>query len=110
MKKRILSVFMAICLMLTLLPVSAFAADATGSNNYVTVNYDNNGLYQRKITVHVYVDNELVDTVNIDDAKLAEQGITISLTQAYSSQYDIETVAKENGSGNFYSGDSNRDS
>ena len=104
MKKRLLSVLLTLSMVLTLLPGTAFAADTPEENHYVTVNYDNGGLYNRNITVKVYGENgSLVDTVAIDDAKLAEQKITVNIISTYSQQYDIESVSKEGGSGSFYS-------
>ena len=95
MKRRLLSALLTVCMLLTMLPGTALAADKPGNSNYVTVNYDNDGLYKRNITVNVYDENgNLVDTVSIDDAKLVAHTVTISLTDNYSSQYDIENVIK----------------
>ena len=111
MKRRLLSALLTVCMLLTMLPVTAFAADTSAENHFVTVNYDNGGVYDRKITVNVYDENgNQVDTVSINDAKLAEQKITVNITDTYSQQYDIENVYQEGGSGNFYSANISKDS
>ena len=113
LRRRIGSAFLALVMVISLIPtvaVSALAADQTGTENYVTVNYDT-GELERTITVHVYDENgNLVDTVSITDAKVAAHTITINLTDQYKSQYDIEDVSHSSGDGTFTSKTVNRDS
>ena len=113
LRRRIGSVFLAFAMALSLIPsvaVSALAADTPADNHYVTVNYDT-GSYKRNITVNVYDENgNLVDTVSIDDAKLVAHTVTISLTDNYSSQYDIENVIKTDGEGSVTSESVSKDS
>ena len=110
MKRRIIAALMALCLCIGLLPATALAADTPSDSHYVTVNYDT-GLYNRNITVNVYDENgTIVDTVSIDDAKIAAHRITISLTEQYASEYDIEDVSHPDSAGTFTNKNVSRDS
>ena len=91
MKKRILSVFMAICLMLTLLPTAALAADVGSESGYFTLSYDNTGLMDNQITVNLYdPDGAQLDTLTVNDSRTAVQTITVSLADQYKDQYDVK--------------------
>lgn len=110
MKRRIIAALMALCLCIGLLPATALAADTPSDSHYVTANYDT-GALKRNITVNVYDENgTIVDTVSIDDAKIAAHEITISLTENYINQYDIEDVSKVDGNGTFTGESVNKDS
>ena len=103
MKRRMLAVLMVLCLCIGLLPTTALAANEANSEHYVTVDYQT-GVLKRNITVEVYDNNgNLVDTVWINDAQVAPHRITINLTDAYNTKYDIEDVSKVDGSGTFTS-------
>ena len=110
MKRRIIAALMALCLCIGLLPATALAADTPSDSHYVTANYDT-GALKRNITVNVYDERgTLVDTVSINDAKVAAHRITISLTEQYASKYDIEDVSHPDSAGTFTNKNVSRDS
>ena len=110
MKRRIIAALMALCLCIGLLPATALAVDTPSESHYVTVNYDD-GVMERNITVNVYnADGNLVDTVYINDAKVAAHRITISLTEQYETLYDIEDVSHPDSAGTFTNKNVSRDS
>ena len=110
MKRRIIAALMALCLCIGLLPATALAADTPSDSHYVTANYDT-GALRRNITVNVYDERgTLVDTVSINDAKVAAHRITISLTEQYASEYDIEDVSHPDSAGTFTNKNVSRDS
>lgn len=110
MKRRIIAALMALCLCIGLLPATALAVDTPSDSHYVTANYDT-GALRRNITVNVYDERgTLVDTVSINDAKVAAHRITISLTEQYASEYDIEDVSHPDSAGTFTNVNVNRNS
>lgn len=110
MKRRIIAALMALCLCIGLLPATALAVDTPSDSHYVTANYDT-GALRRNITVNVYDERgTLVDTVSINDARVAAHRITISLTEQYASEYDIEDVSHPDSAGTFTNKNVSRDS
>lgn len=101
MRKRLLAMLIALVMVASLLPVAALAAGNTvqSSNGYVSVSYENDGAFERSITVNIYgSDGTLVDTAKIDDAIYGVQSVTITLNSNYASQFDIESVDVSGGS------------
>ena len=89
----LLTVAMVISLFCGMIP-TASAATVTGSNNYVTVDYDNTGASSNStLMVQVFgIDGTTVETIEITDAALESQVVTINLTSAVSTTYDMEEV------------------
>ena len=97
MKKRILSVFMAICLMLTLLPTAALAVDDVGpATDYITV--ANGGISSNPGDVIItVVDSTTGQTLGRTTFQLdrLNNSFTITLTETAASEYEIESVSYE---------------
>ena len=95
MKKRILSVFMAICLMLTLLPTAALAVDDVGpATDYITV--ANGGISSNPGDVIItVVDSTTGQTLGRTTFQLnrLNNSFTITLTATAASEYEIESVS-----------------
>lgn len=88
----LLTFSMIISLFYGMVPVAS-AADTAG--DYVTVHYENDGLRKENLTVVVKDPSGAeVDKVEINDARLTEQDISISLKDPYREIYDIKRVEK----------------
>lgn len=92
----LLTFSMVISLFYGMVPVAS-AADTAG--DYVTVHYENDGLSNKQdLTVVVKdPDGAVVETVEITDARLREQDISISLKDPYREIYDIKRVEQSGG-------------
>ena len=96
MKKRLLSAFLSLCMMLTMLPAVAFAApDEKQSQDLVSLNYDG-GLIDQNITVNVYVDHDIKQTLSVNDAAAADNQISIRVNDGIN--YEIDSVDVVGGS------------
>lgn len=88
----LLTFSMVISLFYGMVPVAS-AADTAG--DYVTVHYRNDGLRKENLTVVVKDPSGAeVDKVEINDARLTAQDISISLKDPYREIYDIKRVEK----------------
>ena len=94
MKKRLLAMLLVLMLVVSLLPVGALAANSMSDNQYFTLDYDNDGVLHRTITVNLFdPDGKQIDTLTVNNAKGAQHKYTIALTSSISSQYDIEGMS-----------------
>ena len=89
----LLTVAMIFSLFCGMIP-TASAKTVTGSNNYITVDYDNTGVSSSAtLMVQVFdINGTAVETIKITDAALESQVVTINLTSAVSTTYDMEQV------------------
>ena len=96
MKRRLLSALLTVCMLLTMLPVTAFAADASESGTYVSLEYET-GALECFITVRVHIDGEVKETINVSDA--AASGNTIKIKVNDNVNYEIDDVQQDGGVG-----------
>lgn len=104
MRKRLLSALLTVCMLLTMLPVTAFAADEPGAaTDYVSLHYnDNVGVSGENRTVTVNVvdsqNNQLIGTTQFNDIQSTANKITITIVDSKIGTYDIESVNISDGS------------
>ena len=98
MKKRILSILLCLCLVMSMLPLSAFAADLTGNG------YGYEETSAASVTVYVTISNDGIPILGCDDAEsvMANQKVTVPYFDL--AEYGLERFYRyhtENGQGEY---------
>ena len=92
MKRKFLAALLALVMVFSMIPVSASAAEATGYQGIVKLDYDT-GVSNKTIKVVVQYNNETLDEYEVTDSQIADQPVTLSLIGEYANTYDIESVS-----------------
>ena len=93
MKRKFLAALLALVMVFSMIPVSASAAEATGNKGIVKLDYNDSGAIDKTIKVVVQYNNQILDEYEVNDSRLADQHITLSLIGDYANKYDIESVS-----------------
>lgn len=96
MKRRLLSALLTVCMLLTMLPVTAFAAD--GSRELITFSYEDDGPSANKtVSVKVYVDSESTarDTFSVQDVNTTDNHMTVKVNDGIN--YEIDRIEFDGG-------------
>lgn len=93
MKRKFLAALLALVMVFSMIPVSASAAEATGNKGIVKLDYNDSWAIDKTIKVVVQYNNQILDEYEVNDSRLADQHITLSLIGDYANKYDIESVS-----------------
>ncbi len=96
MKRRLLSALLTVCMLLTMLPVTAFAATAGGNDSLVTLEYENDGNdygmdhNSHTVKVTTFVNDVYHDEFSVNDAYTYLNDMSITVKSNVN--YDIASV------------------
>lgn len=96
MRKRLLSALLTVCMLLTMLPVTAFAAD--NSRELITFSYEDDGPSANKtVSVKVYVDSESTarDTFSVQGVNTTANHMTVKVNDGIN--YEIDRIEFDGG-------------
>lgn len=106
--RKPLSWLLALCMILSLLPMSVFAEPPSEEETYITANfYTGAGL---KVDLTILVKNEagdLLQTIDYGEVYRSGSTETITLNQAYAGIYELASITSENGDVSEWSGQFN---
>lgn len=93
MKRKFLAALLALVMVFSMIPVSASAAEVTGNKGIVKLDYNDSGAIDKTIKVVVQYNNQILDEYEVNNSRVADQKITLSLIGDYANTYDIESVS-----------------
>ena len=93
MKRKFLAALLALVMVFSMIPVSASAAEVTGNNGIVKLDYNDSGAIDKTIKVVVQYNNQILDEYEVNNSRVVDQKITLSLIGDYANTYDIESVS-----------------
>lgn len=93
MKRKFLAALLALVMVFSMIPVSASAAEVPGNKGIVKLDYNDSGAIDKTIKVVVQYNNQILDEYEVNNSRVADQKITLSLIGDYANTYDIESVS-----------------